>query len=280
VTDRSFDGLEVLFDAAVTPASVVSPDAPIDDVERLYGGPLDLGSEVTFANFVASIDGVAAIRSRPRSSADISKGNAADRFVMGALRASADAILVGAGTIRAHPEGTWTPEAAYPAAGDDYVAMRRRTGVEADPRLVVVSRSGELDPRHPGLAGCLVATTMEGANVHGPALEGSCEVVAFGEADVDLVALQRELHARGVRRILTEGGPRLFGALLRVGLVDALFLTVSPVVAGRAGDRDRPGVVDGMVFDPPTLRGARLMSVRRSTDHLFLRYELAAATAG
>jgi riboflavin biosynthesis pyrimidine reductase len=273
VTDRPFDGLEVLSDAR---ASV----APTDEVERLYGGPLDLGPETTFANFVASIDGVAAIRSRQRSSADISKGSAADRFVMGALRASADAVLVGAGTIRAHPEARWTSEAAYPAASDAYSTMRKRAGVQADPKLVVISRSGDLDADHPGLAGSLVATTAEGARVHGPALERSCEVIAFGEDDVDLVALQRELHARGARRILTEGGPRLFGALLGAGVVDSLFLTVSPVIAGRDGDVGRPGVVDGVAFDPPGLSDARLVSVRRSDDHLFLRYEITASHSG
>jgi len=71
------------------------------------------------------------------------------------------------------------------------------------------------------------------------------------------------------RRILCEGGPTVFGALLATGLVDELFLTVSPVVAG-----DGLSLVEGVRLLPDTRVAGSLAGVRRDGDHLFLRYAL------
>lgn len=73
--------------------------------------------------------------------------------------------------------------------------------------------------------------------------------------------------------MLTEGGPRLLGQLARDGLLDELFLTVAPVLAGRAGTR-RPGLVDGLELLPGRRNPARLLGVRQSGSFLFLRYRL------
>jgi len=82
--------------------------------------------------------------------------------------------------------------------------------------------------------------------------------------------------ALGPGLLLCEGGPSLFGRLLADHAVQELFLTISPLVAGRDRDHPRPGIVDGWAATPAALRSATIESVRRSDDHLFLRYRLEA----
>ena len=81
-----------------------------------------------YANFVATLDGVVAIPSLPNSNEVIAGGNDADRFLMGVLRALADAVLVGAGVLRASPRGTWRAEKIYPPAADAYGELRGSLG--------------------------------------------------------------------------------------------------------------------------------------------------------
>ena len=73
--------------------------------------------------------------------------------------------------------------------------------------------------------------------------------------------------------MLTEGGPRLLGQLIRDRLLDELFLTVAPVLAGRA-DTERPGLLAGLELLPGRRDPAWLLSVRRGASYLFLRYRL------
>ena len=90
------------------------------------------------------------------------------------------------------------------------------------------------------------------------------------------VLTYRELDQRagGFARLLSEGGPTVAGELLSTGLLDELFLTVSPALAGRADGSLRRGLVHGREFPANELRRADLVSVRRSDSHLFLRYRL------
>ncbi len=85
----------------------------------------------------------------------------------------------------------------------------------------------------------------------------------------DVVDAIAELRDRGCRRILCEGGPTLFGSVLEAGLVDELFLTVSPLFAGRGLP-----LVEGVEFLPDRRIAASLAGVRRHGEHLFLRYAL------
>ena len=94
------------------------------DLARIYGGELGLAEDCVYANFVATLDGVVAIPSVPNSNAVIAGDNDADRFLMGLLRAVADAVLIGAGVLRASPKGTWRAESIYPPAADAYAALR------------------------------------------------------------------------------------------------------------------------------------------------------------
>jgi riboflavin biosynthesis pyrimidine reductase len=272
MTAPPFDGLEVLVEAA---GPIGTPTPVVDEVRRLYGGDLALAAEVVYANFVTSIDGVAAIRSRPRSSADLSGGIAADRFVMGLLRATADAVVLGAGTLRAHPAGRWSAGEAFPPAAAAFASLRSASGATAGPRLVVVSGSGAIDLEHPGLDGALVLTTDRGAHRMRSTAPRSVEVAELaGDAEIDTHLVVADLRRRGFARLLTEGGPALMGRMLEAGVVDELFLTVSPRIAGRSDREARPGFADGVAFDPGRFPVVGLTSVRRWSDLLFLRYDL------
>ena len=91
---------------------------------------------------------------------------------------------------------------------------------------------------------------------------------------LDVSAAIGALRDRGHRLILSEGGPRVFGSLVAAGLVDELFLTVSPLLAGRFGGDGRLSLVEESDLVPGGPERMRLLGVRRAADHLFLRYEL------
>jgi riboflavin biosynthesis pyrimidine reductase len=104
------------------------------------------------------------------------------------------------------------------------------------------------------------------------ALDAKCGTIAP-------MAMLRLLYAQfGVRRLLHEGGPTLFGQFLGAEVVDELFLTLSPQIAGRKGDAIRPGLVQGMEFMPDRAPGFQLLSVKQRAEHLYLRYQRTEAT--
>jgi riboflavin biosynthesis pyrimidine reductase len=72
--------------------------------------------------------------------------------------------------------------------------------------------------------------------------------------------------------VLVEGGPHLMGDFLAARLLDELFLTVAPQVAGRDEKIERPGFAAGHRFAPNNPIWGRLVSVKRAESHLFLRY--------
>src|SRR5512141_2287638 len=80
-----------------------------EGLKQRYGGGLGFEAPRLYANFVSSLDGVVALEGTTNSSQMISGKSEADRFVMGLLRACADAVMIGAGTLRAAPASLWTP---------------------------------------------------------------------------------------------------------------------------------------------------------------------------
>ena len=228
-----------------------------------------------YANFVSSIDGIVALEGGTAPSGGIISGrNEADRFVMGLLRAFADAVVVGAGTFRAEGgKALWTPDYIFPAAAEAFGDLRRALRREQTPRLVIIAGSGDLDPSARALeTGALVLTTAKSAQRLGTILPKASEVRAISDADpIDVDDIFKALHAEGYRTILSEGGPRLFGQLVSKDRVDELFLTVSPVIEGQ-GDQSF-GLIRGVEFGR-TPKRSRLRSVRRHESHLFLRYAL------
>ena len=216
-----------------------------------------------------------AIPELPRSNALIAGQSEADRFVMGLLRASADVVLVGSGTMLASPQGTWLPERVYPPAAAELAELRRRRGRPERPTIAFVTAGGSIDPTHPALEReAIVLTTTRAAADLRATVPRSSDVVAVNDGDqVDLRLALVLLRERGHTAILSESGPTLFGSLLAAGLADELFLTVSPLLAGR-GSRPRLPLVDGVELLPDATLPVRILSARRHEQHLFLRYGL------
>jgi riboflavin biosynthesis pyrimidine reductase len=257
-----------------------APDLPEFELPaglaEAYGGSLGFSEPRLYANFVASLDGVVALPGTIRSSRTISAHSEADRFVMGLLRACADAVLVGAGTMRSSPRTLWTAEHAYPPAAALFGDLRRSRRRPPRPTLAVLSGGGSLDPRHPALEeGALVLTSERGAPRLRNRLPSAATILAIGaEAPIDPAAAVEALRRRGHELILSEGGPIAFGALVSAGLVDELFLTTSPLLAGRSPGSPRPALVENAELLPATTVECRLLTLRRAGSHLFLRYRL------
>ena len=282
----------ITLDPLVSHYEVASGDAlPLPaDLASLYGPlrfPSRPGRPHVVGNFVTTLDGVAAL-SVPghMGGGAISGHDRHDRAVMGLLRAAADAVIVGAGTLRASPEHLWTAEHIFPPLAPSYRDLRAALGKESPPFNVVVSASGEVDIGLPvfgsGAVPALVVTTAAGAErLRRRPAPPSVSVEAAGDghrlpAGAILSAVAR---ARRCRLVLVEGGPRLMGDFFFGGLLDELFLTVAPQVAGRDGSAERPGVVAGIAFAPDRPLWGTLVGVKRGGSHLFLRYSFPAAGA-
>jgi riboflavin biosynthesis pyrimidine reductase len=234
------------------------------------------------ANFVSTIDGVVAFDTDGSTGGGEVSGFAdADRFVMGLLRAMADAVLVGAGTVRAAPTHEWTPRRVQPGSAGLYAAWRDVMGIASlQPTTIVATASGSLDPKHPGLSApdvpVILATTESGAarlRAAGPASNARIEIAGSG-GQIAATALVEIAARSGARLVLCEGGPHVIGDLLAAGLLDELFLTLAPQLAGRDDATHRLALVEGTAFEIATAPWAELGSVRRSGDHLFLRYRI------
>lgn len=244
------------------------------ELERIYGR-LGFADIAVYSNFVSTIDGVVTLGSTPSAGSVISGRNPADRFVMGLLRACADAVLVGAGTLRATPGHHWTPGHVFPAYAKSFVTLRETLGHKSEPRLVLLTTGRDFDLAHPAVtAGATILTTAAGARSLVGRLPASCDVIEVGESGaVDMSRALDELRARGYGLVLSEGGPHVMGELMKQGLLDEAFLTISPVVAGRDVE-PRLGMVAGVELLPDKGVWTRLLSARRHGDYLFLRYGL------
>ena len=220
-----------------------------------------------------TLDGVVSIPELERSNALVSGESEEDRFLVGLLRACADVVLVGSRTMLASPRGTWRPERVYAPAAAAFAELRRVRGLPERPAVAVLTTGRSLDPAHPILAeGALVLTTSSAAETLRPLVPAASEVVGLGDGgDVDVALAVAALRERGHSVILSEAGPTTFAQLLVAQLVDELFLTISPLVAGRAGGV-RLGMAEGIELLPDVHVETALRSVRRSAAHVFLRY--------
>ncbi len=238
--------------------------------------PLRTDRPTIVANFVSTLDGVVALdRIGASGGREISGRFEPDRFLMGLLRATGDAVLVGAGTVRASRTHGWTPAHAHAASVPGFAAWRRELGLTASPATVIVTASGSLQPGYlpedPG-APVIVVTTESGARRLGS--PPRAEIVSVSDGDsIPMDTLLTFLDARGFRLVVSEGGPTVFGELLASSVIDEVFLTLAPQLAGRSAASARLSLVEGVALAPEA-RWGRLRSVMRSNDHLFLRYQL------
>ena len=114
-------------------------------------------------------------------------------------------------------------------------------------------------------------TSEQGAARLRHVLPSRCAIVTLGDDPMlDPRRVVEALQQRSHRRILVEAGPHGFGSLVAAGLVDELFLTVSPLLAGRTGSSPRLGLVEAVDLMPPGV-DTRLTGLRRHGSHLFLR---------
>jgi len=198
-------------------------------------------------NFVASLDGAMEVGG---VSAGLS--SQADKRVFRLLRMVCDALMVGAGTFRRE---NYKPLTLDPQRR----AWRAERGLSRYPRMVVVSKSLELDPAHPALAGALILTTGHNEN---PALARVAEILKC----TDLAHGLKLLRDKGFSHVLCEGGPQLLGSLAGLDLVDEVCLTLSPLLAGPGAGRITAGAGH-------PARGMRLRHVLTADDGtVLLRY--------
>lgn len=271
------------------------PSLP-DDLRVLYGGDLRFQASsarrpYVVGNFVSTLDGVISFEVPGHSGGGtISGSDEADSFVMGLLRASVDAVVVAAGTVsQVSPNHLWIAESIYPKAKDSYAGYRQRSLKKAGrPLLVVVSGRGRLDLGraifHAPGARVLIVTTKAGSQElasAGVSALDSTKVVALDDTGglIDPSAILTLLHDEyGVRIVLHEGGATLFGHFMAQGLVDEVFLTLAPQIAGRTSERPRPGMVAGVAFLPEGAPWFKLVSAKYRGDHLYLRYRMKSGT--
>ena len=251
---------------------------------RLYGSlrmPRSRTHPHVFSNFVTTLDGVVSLNVKGHASGgDISGFSAQDRMVMGLLRAIADVVIIGAGTLGADRKHVWTAAAIFPALADDYRRLSTALGKSEAPLNVIVSGSGEIDLRLPvfasGKVQALIVTTTAGAKrllKHGVPDSVEVRAIRRNAGTIPASAILEEVcRVSPGKLILVEGGPRLLGDFYAERLIDEQFLTLAPQIAGRdAGDR-RLSLVMGQAFAPDDAPWGTLTDVRRGGSHLFLRY--------
>ena len=211
------------------------------------------------ANFVSSADGAAYVDG-------LSGGlsSAGDKQVFGILRVLADVVLVGAGTARAEE---YKPARQRPSLAS------LRAGRPAAPPIALVTRTlglnlaSPLFTEAPPDARTIVITCAASDGELRAQTAKVADVIVAGDELVDLAAARGALEERGLRRVLCEGGPRLFGDLAAAGLVDELCLSLSPMLAGPGAAR----IIDGAQLD--AARPLALTQVLAADDgFLFCRY--------
>ncbi|HEU0003137.1 MAG TPA: dihydrofolate reductase family protein [Ktedonobacteraceae bacterium] len=282
---NSLTPLESLFDAQ-RGADLSLPSG----LAAIYGQlrfPLPSDRPYVFANFVTSLDGVVSLEAPGHAGGgDISGNNTHDHMVMGILRAVADAIIVGAGTLRKSPNHIWSAEHIYPPFSAFYQQLRHNLGKTAPPLNVMVTMEGNINLNQPlfqsGEVPVLILTTMQGEQrLRQQTIPSSTEIVALNQSEKGSLSAQAILEAvqraRPCNLILSEGGPQLLGGFFAEHCLDELFLTLAPQVAGRDETIKRPGLVAGMLFAPEFPLWGSLVSVKRETSHLFLRYSFETA---
>lgn len=241
------------------------PDPAEERLDDLYLGveiPSGGARPHVYLGMVASADGAASVEGRTAR-----LGGAADQMAFSRLRETCDAILVGAGTVRAEDYG---PPRTRPGGRE----RREERGLAPVPTIVVVTGSADLDPGSRLFADPLrrpvVATVVDAPEERRMALSEVADVWQVGDGEVDLAALLQRMAGRGWRRVLCEGGPGLNGRLLRAGLVDELFLTIAPTLVGVSEHR----ITDGGEL-PAAPVPLELVELRHHESELLLRYRVA-----
>jgi riboflavin-specific deaminase-like protein len=246
--------------------------APVREIVEGLGllehAALPSGRPYVVLNMISTVDGRATIAGR---SGPI--GDRADRELFRGLRTVVDGVIVGAGTVRAERYG---PLIREPSARQ----LRHERGLSEEPVACIVSGRLSLPADLPLLTaaqGRVVIVTASEASL--PELGQRVDYVRAARAGLlDLPAALAELHERfNVRTLLCEGGPHLNAHLLAAGVVDELFLTLAPKLAGgeeMSGEGLR--ILAGLEIEASG--ELELLAVLASESELFLRYGVRAST--
>ena len=228
--------------------------AQVHELDLIANPPAHRPHVVT--NFALTVDGKATLHGRSGAI-----GSDTDSQLLVCLRTAVDAVMIGAGTMRAERYGR-------PLSDPAKRGRRERRGLSQDPLLVIVSGRLDLPWDAPVFADrgarVLIFSTSD---ARPPATEAEVRVVRH-EGAVDLRdALGHLRRERGVRALLCEGGPRLHAQLIEAGLVDELFITSAPKLAGGDGP--------GLAVDLPELeRPLELVWLLSEDGELFARYRV------
>jgi riboflavin biosynthesis pyrimidine reductase len=216
-------------------------------------------------NMVSTADGRATVEGR---SGPI--GNTADRELFHGLRTAVDAVMAGAGTVRVERYRRLVRE-------ERARQLRRRRGLAEEPWACIVSGRLVLPDDIPILsdpAARIAILTSSGASL--PQAEGGAQIEYIRSREeglLDLPSAMSELCERfDIRTVLCEGGPHTNSQLLADGLVDELFLSLSPKLAGGDVTDEALRIVAGQAIDPPL--EMELVSAFEHGSHLFLRYRV------
>ncbi|WP_092658046.1 dihydrofolate reductase family protein [Actinopolymorpha singaporensis] len=210
-----------------------------------------------------------------RAEARLVLSGEADLDRVDGVRAGCDAILVGAHTVR-------RDDPRLLVRSPERRQARVAAGLPPNPAKVVLTRSGDLDPGAAfftaGSAARLVYAAGGSAEELRTRLGSAATVVDVGDDPgdglADLPAVLADLHRRGVRRLLVEGGRRVLTGFLTAGLVDEFHLVVAPFFVG---DPHAPRLVGPGDFPHGADDRMRLVEVRQVGDVVLARYLLAAA---
>lgn len=236
----------------------------VDELELLAAlreRPAPAGRPYTAINFVASVDGRATVSGRSGP-----LGDDGDHAMFHGLREQFDAVLAGTRTLALERYGRILGNA-------ERRERRAAAGLDPEPLACIVSRSGKLPEDLPLLqqpeARVAIFTSTE---LDTSGWQAQVEVVLLNGPPT-LGRVLSELRERfAVDSLLCEGGPTLFSSLVREGVADELFLTVSPTLVGGGLGL---GITAGDEFDPP--QPLELLWALERAGSLYLRYRIAAA---
>ena len=280
---------EVLFDNS---EGMVIDDPALAGYGKLAFPVAPVDRPWIYSNFVQSLDGIVSLRGKDGTGAVISQSDD-DRWLMDVLRANADAVLLGINTL--------IEEAYYMSGGrtgrgpvfriknPDLLKLREKLGREPQKNVFVTTsaRIQLADYRvfDGELVDTYIITTRAGADLLRTQNHPNVTIIEAGDwPRIDLTLAINKLHREhGVKYLLCEGGPTLYGHMARAGLIDEKFVTVAPVEVGHIAPseqemsefdktRMRPTTFAGPGFTKDTMTKWTWLSCRRVGDHEFNRY--------